>query len=440
MGPAAPPVSRKVIEIPSESCSGLKHGPGDTVVVEWSTADQDAAGLQVHPARESDGRRRRGRRAALPIGEKETASKARSSTGPARDIPRSWPPDPPTRRRRSRGIDFWHTLRFPRLASLVKFTDGPTARARRRFLSVSPRSASPRQRPSRHWDPTLVRRRAPRSPPGPRQGRPGAAGPPSTCTTPLWGRNFEPSPGSAATAKLAVAYIRGVQGPGRDRDRQASGRQRDRVRTLHQLVRDRRAHLRELYLLPSSTRSRWRGCSALMTSYNRVNGAHVPDTRACCATSSAGVGLRGLRHDRLGSDWRRPSTPPVPGLDLGDARTRTSLRWGAGRGGPLRAWWRRRSWTPRCGGCSPYSTASGHSTTRHGTSSRWTGRDREVTRRAGPRRPCCSPTGGSCRWRPGRCTGCRPGRNASIRASWAAAAPPSCAPRLSPWRRSAGVW
>jgi beta-glucosidase len=96
---------------------------------------------------------------------------------------------------------------------------------------------------------------------------------------PLWGRNFEAfSEDPVLTAKLAVAYIRGVTEQGVIATvKHLVGNETDFERYTSSSVIDERT-LRELYLLPFEHAVRVAGVLAVMTSYNRVNGRHVPDT------------------------------------------------------------------------------------------------------------------------------------------------------------------
>jgi len=96
---------------------------------------------------------------------------------------------------------------------------------------------------------------------------------------PLWGRNFEAfSEDPLLTAKLAVAYIRGVQDQGVIATvKHLVGNETEFERYTSSSEIDERT-LRELYLLPFEHAVKVAGVLALMTSYNRVNGTHVPDT------------------------------------------------------------------------------------------------------------------------------------------------------------------
>ena len=95
---------------------------------------------------------------------------------------------------------------------------------------------------------------------------------------PLWGRNFEGfSEDPLLTAKLAVAYIRGVQDEGVAATvKHFVGNEAEHERFTSSTDVDERT-LRECYLLPFEHAVRHGQVMCLMTSYNRVNGEHVPD-------------------------------------------------------------------------------------------------------------------------------------------------------------------
>jgi beta-glucosidase len=183
------------------------------------------------------------------------------------------------------GIDFWHTAAVPRLGiPSVKFTDGPNgARGETdSFLSETPSLCIPSATAlGATWDPGLV---AEASAAVARQARDKGARVLLAPTVnlhrhPLWGRNFEAfSEDPLLTAKLAVAYIRGVQEQGVIATvKHLVGNETEFERYTSSSVIDERT-LRELYLLPFEHAVKVAGVLALMTSYNRVNGAHVPDT------------------------------------------------------------------------------------------------------------------------------------------------------------------
>jgi beta-glucosidase len=183
------------------------------------------------------------------------------------------------------GVGFWHTAAVPRLGiPAVKFTDGPNgARGETAdFLSVTPSVCIPCATAlGATWDPELVGRAAAAVA---RQARDKGARVLLAPTVnlhrhPLWGRNFEAfSEDPILTARLAVAYIAGVQGQGVIATvKHLVGNETEFERYTSSSEIDERT-LRELYLLPFEHAVRSGSVLALMTGYNRVNGKHVPDT------------------------------------------------------------------------------------------------------------------------------------------------------------------
>ncbi len=212
--------------------------------------------------------------------------KPRAGTGPARDVP-ALVAELTLGEKASltAGIDFWHTAAIPRLGiASVKFTDGPNgARGETdSFQSVTPSICIPSATAlGATWDPGLV---AEASAAVARQARDKGARVLLAPTVnlhrhPLWGRNFEAfSEDPLLTAKLAVAYIRGVQDQGVIATvKHLVGNETEFERYTSSSEIDERT-LRELYLLPFEHAVKVAGVLALMTSYNRVNGTHVPDT------------------------------------------------------------------------------------------------------------------------------------------------------------------
>ena len=212
--------------------------------------------------------------------------KPRAGTGPARDVPaRVAELTLGETASLTAGIDFWHTAAIPRLGiASVKFTDGPNgARGETdSFQSVTPSICIPSATAlGATWDPGLV---AEASAAVARQARDKGARVLLAPTVnlhrhPLWGRNFEAfSEDPLLTAKLAVAYIRGVQDQGVIATvKHLVGNETEFERYTSSSEIDERT-LRELYLLPFEHAVKVAGVLALMTSYNRVNGTHVPDT------------------------------------------------------------------------------------------------------------------------------------------------------------------
>jgi beta-glucosidase len=182
------------------------------------------------------------------------------------------------------GVDFWHTAAIPRLGiPAVTLTDGPNgARGDTAgFLPVTPSVCIPSATAlGATWDPDLV---AQASAAVARQARDKGARVLLAPTVnlhrhPLWGRNFEAfSEDPMLTATLAVAYIRGVREQGVIATvKHLVGNETEFERYTSSSVIDERT-LRELYLLPFEHAVRVAGVLAVMTSYNRVNGSHVPD-------------------------------------------------------------------------------------------------------------------------------------------------------------------
>ncbi|MGA2283715.1 MAG: glycoside hydrolase family 3 C-terminal domain-containing protein [Candidatus Dormibacteria bacterium] len=183
------------------------------------------------------------------------------------------------------GIDLWHTAAIPRLGiSSVKFSDGPNgARGDTEgFVPLKPSVCIPSATAlGATWDPELVARA---SAAVARQARDKGARVLLAPTVnlhrhPLWGRNFEAfSEDPLLTARLAVAYICGVQEQGVIATvKHLVGNETEFERYTSSSVIDERT-LRELYLLPFEHAVRVGGVLAVMTAYNRVNGRHVPDS------------------------------------------------------------------------------------------------------------------------------------------------------------------
>src|ERR1700677_3322100 len=198
------------------------------------------------------------------------------------------------------GLDMWRTVPVPRLGiPAVIFSDGP-AGARGNTMdheTLTPSVCVPSGTAlGATWDPSLVARA---SAIVARQALEKGARVLLAPTVnlhrhPLWGRNFEAfSEDPVLTGKLGVAYIRGVQS-------------QDVAATVKHLVCneteferhtsssdvDERA-LRECYLLPFEYAVRHGDVACLMTSYNRVNGDHVPNQLTL---------LQGILRDEWGFD------------------------------------------------------------------------------------------------------------------------------------------
>ena len=184
------------------------------------------------------------------------------------------------------GVDNWSTMPVPRLGiPAVYLSDGPVGArghtvdhesATTSVCTISPTAMGA------SFDPELVRKV---SAIVARQARDKGARILLAPTVnlhrhPLWGRNFEAfSEDPVLTGKLAVAYIEGVQSEGQAATiKHFVGNEAEFERFTSSSDIDERT-LRELYLLPFEYGVRRAKVWTLMTSYNRVNGAHVPDQR-----------------------------------------------------------------------------------------------------------------------------------------------------------------
>ncbi len=134
---------------------------------------------------------------------------------------------------------------------------------------------------------------------------------------PLWGRNFEAfSEDPLLSAKLAVAYIKGVQGEGVAATvKHFVGNETEHERFTCSTEVDERT-LRECYLVPFEHAVRHGDVACVMTAYNRVNGYHVPDQQGLVRQILRGEwGFDGL----VMSDWwamLRTDDAARAGLDL----------------------------------------------------------------------------------------------------------------------------
>jgi beta-glucosidase len=182
------------------------------------------------------------------------------------------------------GLDSWHTVPVPRLAvPSLTLSDGPNGArgATSAYLSLTPSVCIPSATAlAATWDPELVAAAAAAVA---RQARDKGARVLLAPTVnlhrhPLWGRNFEAfSEDPLLTARLATAYIGGVQSQevaATVKHFVANETEWERYTSSSEV--DERT-LRELYLLPFEHAVRLAGVLAVMTSYNRVNGLHVPD-------------------------------------------------------------------------------------------------------------------------------------------------------------------
>ncbi|HTV10531.1 MAG TPA: glycoside hydrolase family 3 C-terminal domain-containing protein [Acidimicrobiales bacterium] len=206
------------------------------------------------------------------------------------------------------GVGSWHTFAVPRVGvGSVKMTDGPNG-ARGETgeggVSLTPSVCIPSATAlGATWDPEVVGQAAAVVA---RQARAKSARVLLAPTVnlhrhPLWGRNFEAfSEDPFLTGRLAVAYIQSAQAEGV-------------IATVKHLVCNETEYerrscssevdertLRELYLLPFEMAVRTGRAQAVMTSYNRVNGRHVPDDPRILAEILRGEwGFDGI----VMSDW-----------------------------------------------------------------------------------------------------------------------------------------
>ncbi len=182
------------------------------------------------------------------------------------------------------GADLWQTVAIPRLrVPALRMTDGPSgARGDTELdLSRTPSVWIPSGTAlGSTWDPELGAEAAAVVA---RQARDKSARVLLAPTVnlhrhPLWGRNFEAfSEDPVLTGKLAVGYIRGAQAQGVAATvKHLVGNECEFERNTASSEIDERT-LRELYLLPFEYAVRVAGVLTVMTSYNRVNGRHVPD-------------------------------------------------------------------------------------------------------------------------------------------------------------------
>lgn len=222
------------------------------------------------------------------------------------------------------GVDSWHTAAIPRLGiPALRLSDGPSGARGDTSPQGVPRTPSicipSGTALGATWDPDLVAEAAAAVA---RQALEKGARVLLAPTVnlhrhPLWGRNFEAfSEDPVLTARLAVAYIRAVQGAGVAATvKHLVGNESEFERNTASSDIDERT-LRELYLLPFEHAVRVAGVLAVMTSYNRVNGCHVPDDARLLAGVLRGEwGFRGL----VMTDWfglSRTAEAARAGLDL----------------------------------------------------------------------------------------------------------------------------
>lgn len=181
------------------------------------------------------------------------------------------------------GVDFWHTAAIERAGiPAMRVTDGPIGARGTRFGGGPPSIAVPcGTLLAATWDPDLVRRvgellgRETRA----KGARVLLAPTVNLHRTPIGGRNFEcMSEDPYLTARMAVAYVQGVQSEGvACCIKHFVGNDTEFERTTIDSRIDERT-LRELYLVPFEAAVEDAAVMSVMTSYNRINGPWAADS------------------------------------------------------------------------------------------------------------------------------------------------------------------
>ncbi len=183
------------------------------------------------------------------------------------------------------GADFWHTVAIERVGiPSMRVSDGPVGARGTRFGGGPSSIAVPCSTLlAATWDPVLVQRvgellgREARS----KGARVLLAPTVNLHRTPIGGRNFEcMSEDPYLTARVAVAYVRGVQSQGvASCIKHFVGNDTEFERNSIDSRIDERT-MRELYLVPFESAVKEAGVLAVMTSYNRINGPWAADSAA----------------------------------------------------------------------------------------------------------------------------------------------------------------
>jgi beta-glucosidase len=175
------------------------------------------------------------------------------------------------------GADAWHTAAVPRLGiPALKMTDGPNGARGDTFKTGLKAAVFPVGIVlAQTWNPALVERvgAAIAQEARTKSAQVLLAPTVNIHRSPLGGRNFESySEDPYLTARMAVAYIRGVQGEGIGAmAKHYLGNEQETDRHHSSSDMDERT-LREIYLPPFEAAVREAGVWAIMASYNRVNG------------------------------------------------------------------------------------------------------------------------------------------------------------------------
>ena len=219
------------------------------------------------------------------------------------------------------GTDFWHTVPIERVGiPSMRVSDGPVGARGTRFGGGPSSIAVPCSTLlAATWDPGLVQRvgellgREARA----KGARVLLAPTVNLHRTPIGGRNFEcMSEDPYLTARVAVAYVRGVQSEGvASCIKHFVGNDTEFERNTIDSRIDERT-MRELYLVPFEAAVKEAGVLAVMTSYNRINGPWAADSAALIEGVLRGEwGFDGL----VISDWfglHSTAEAIAAGLDL----------------------------------------------------------------------------------------------------------------------------
>lgn len=179
------------------------------------------------------------------------------------------------------GVDMWHATGIPRLGIRgLKVTDGPAGARGAHFVGTTSACLPCGSALGATWDPELIEELGRLV--GVETKRKGAdlvlAPTVNLHRSPLAGRNFESySEDPHLAARLAVAYIRGVQSTGVGATvKHFAGNESEFERHTISTEADERT-LRELYLVPFEAAVVEAGVHAVMTAYNRLGGIYCSE-------------------------------------------------------------------------------------------------------------------------------------------------------------------
>ena len=201
------------------------------------------------------------------------------------------------------GADAWHTHAIPRVSiPAIKVTDGPHGARGGTFGENTAASFPCGTAMGATWDPELVGETAAAIGQEARtkQARVQLAPTVNIHRHPLAGRNFECySEDPYLTARMAVAFVEGVQGQGVAATVKhfiCNDSESGRI-TISPEVRERA--LREIYLPPFEAAVKEASAWVVMTSYNRINGTYAAENQQMLSILSDEWGFDGL----VMSDW-----------------------------------------------------------------------------------------------------------------------------------------